>query len=149
MTFTAWLESITPDSQGEIAKKIGIARRTLQNQIYGTPKLETIVKIADTYGVNPHRALSELGYIKAHWLQELAGDIDAALLAADEEQLATEVLRRMKIGVETEALTTPIDELPQPWLFAEDTPNIAPEPYAANRRKPEPVEGDDEYGSGA
>lgn len=103
MTFTAWLESITPDSQGEIAKKIGIARRTLQNQIYGTPKLETIVKIADTYGVNPHRALSELGYIKAHWLQELAGDIDAALLEVLE--LLDEVLDRS-----AEAVEAPDDE---------------------------------------
>lgn len=157
MNFTAWLESLTDDSQSVIAEKIGMSRRTLQNQIYGTPKMETIVKIAETYGLNPHLALTDLDYINARWLEDLVGDSDAALLAATEDELSQEVLRRMLRGVKTEALTTPIDEMDTPTTVTplhqpdapDDETDIDPEPYAANRRKPEPVEGDDEYGPGA
>lgn len=148
MNFTEWLETITSDSQSEVAKKIGMSRRTLQNQLYGTPKAETVIKIADEYGVNPHRALTELGYVEEHWLEELIGDIDAALLAASEPKLSDEVLRRMLRGVKTEALTTPVSELPT-LRAVESTPDVQPEPYAAKRKKPEPSEGDDDYGPGA
>lgn len=111
MEYTEWLETITSDSQNEVAEKIGIARRTLQNQLYGTPKMETIVKISEAYGINPHQALTGLGYINAHWLRALATDVEATLIAATEQQLSDEVLRRMVRGLETDVLDTPVDEL--------------------------------------
>lgn len=121
MEYTEWLENLTTDSQNEIAEKIGISRRTLQNQIYGTPKMETVVKIAEAYGLNPHVALSDLGYIDTQWLDALVGDIDAALLAADEPRLADEVLRRMMKGAKTDEFTTPVDALAERHLRVADS----------------------------
>ena len=106
-----WLQEVTNDSQEEIAEKIHISRRTLQNQIYGQFKAETVIKIAEVYRLNPHIALHDLGFIAEHWLTDLLDDRRAHAAALTEFELGDEVLRRMLRGVETDALTAEVTEI--------------------------------------
>lgn len=149
-----WLDSITSDTQGKIAELSGIPRRTLQYQVKNGPQMDTIIAIAEAYEKNPLVAFVELDMVDAHWLEDLVGDVDAALLAASPEQVANLVLMRIREneaeGKVTE-LEMPLDELamrrPQEAALLED--DLEPERYVAKRKRPEPAEGDDDYGSGA
>lgn len=126
MEYSKWLQSITDDSQEETAKKIKVSRRTLQNQLYGQLKPETAIKIGEAYGLNPHVVLNKLGFVADHWLAELVDDRLAHAASLTEEELADEVLRRMLRGVETDALTTPVDELATRRSNKADTPDVHP-----------------------
>lgn len=99
MDIKEWLDRITGgDTRENIADTINVSRRTLQNQIAGTPKMETVVAIAEAYDANPITALVDLGLVDERHLARLVGDIDAALTAASPEALGAEVLRRLKEG---------------------------------------------------
>lgn len=111
MNFSEWIGTITADNNGKIAENIGISRRTLQYQLSNGEKIDTIIDIAQHYGENPITALVNLGHVEKHWLNELAGNPEAALMAATEDQLAGEVLRRLKEAKWKTALDTPINEL--------------------------------------
>lgn len=111
MNFTEWLETITTDSQADVAKAIGMSRRTLQNQLYGTPKIETIIKIADEYHSNPLVALVDLGYVEPHWLESLVGNLEAAGAAMSPGMVADLAVKHILRGVESDAFDTPVDEL--------------------------------------
>lgn len=148
MEYSKWLQSITDDSQEETARKIQVSRRTLQNQLYGQLKPETAIKIAEAYGLNPHVVLNKLGFIADHWLAELMEDRLAQAASLTEEELADEVLRRMLKGVETDALTTPVDELAARRANAMGTPDIQALGYVADDSDTEPEMGDDGYHDG-
>ncbi|MDK8889877.1 hypothetical protein QQA05_00410 [Corynebacterium macclintockiae] len=108
MNANEWLEQITPDSVGIVAKKSGISPRTLHYQIAENKlSVENILKIAVTYNQHPLRALIKTGELAEHWSN--AHDIEGALAAATDEQITDEVLRRMKLG--STAYDVPIDEL--------------------------------------
>lgn len=111
MDFPEWLASITTETQGDVAARIGMSRRTLQYQLTHGPKIETVIALADAYATNPLVALTQLGYVDGHWLSELIGDIPGALASAPEESLAEEILRRMLAGRGSDVFDTPVDEL--------------------------------------
>ena len=109
MNFPEWITSITADSQGDVAARAGIPLRTLQYQIRNGPKIETVIAVADAYGHSPFVALVDLGYIDDSWLDQLSESTEAALMAASDEQLTDEILRRLKKG--SRSFDTPIDDL--------------------------------------
>lgn len=143
MEHIEWFGKITKgDSVREAARRAGIPGKTLANQVNaGELKPENIIKIAEAYEESPVYALVDLGFISARWVTEPG--VITALIRATDEQLTDELLRRLKLIEDV-----PVDEL------AERRSNTAPAdveplPYAANRRTPEPEEGDDDYGPGA
>lgn len=121
MDFPEWLATVTGDTQGDIAAKIGMSRRTLQYQLTHGPKIETVIALADAYGTNPLVALTELGYVEERWLYELSGNVKSALISAPEESIAEEVLRRMLAGRGADVFDVPVDELMEKRSMRADT----------------------------
>ncbi|TYR15600.1 hypothetical protein [Corynebacterium urealyticum] len=123
MEHNEWLRRVADgDPINAIARKAGIVPRTFARQVdRNRIDAESIIAVAVAYGSHPVRALIDTGYLEAHW----AAGIDpvAALRAVTEEQLAHEVLRRMKLGVDSNALTTPIDEIPHLHAVADSSPD--------------------------
>lgn len=123
MKHTEWLHRVTDgDTINAVARKANIVPRTFARQVDRNHiDAESIIAVAVAYGSHPVRALIDTDYLEEHW----AAGIDpvAAIREVTEEQLAHEVLRRMKIGVESDALTTPIDELPHLHAVADSSPD--------------------------
>ena len=145
MNFPEWITSITADSQGDVAARAGIPLRTLQYQIRNGPKIETVIAVADAYGHSPFVALVDLGYLDDSWLDQLSESTEAALMAASDEQLTDEILRRLKKG--SRSFDTPIDDLAARRSNT-TTPAIRPVsdddlPYVADSSPDEPEEGTD------
>ncbi|MGV0340340.1 helix-turn-helix domain-containing protein [Corynebacterium parakroppenstedtii] len=113
MKHDQWLHQITDDSVRSAAKKIDVAPRTLATQLEkGRISPENVIAIAVAYGHHPVGALVDTGYLDAKWAEQV--DPARALRTVTEDDLADEVLRRMKLGVERDGpLDTPIDELAQ------------------------------------
>lgn len=111
MNHTEWLEQTAgDDSPREIEVKTGVPYRTVQNQRSNNRfSAENVIKIAIGYGAHPVGALVDTGYLDAKYAKTV--DPAIAIRLVTEDQLADEVLRRMKIGPDTDALTTPIDDL--------------------------------------
>lgn len=145
MEHSEWLHATTNgDSAREIGRRTGISFRTITSQITrNNISAENVIEIAAEYGRHPVRALVDCGYLGASYATTT--DPATALRMVSEEDLADEVLRRMKLDGEHEAFTTPVSDL----NARRPTPDVHPEPYAAKRRKPEPSEGDDDFGPGA
>lgn len=72
---------------------------------------ENVIAIAIGYGRHPVTALIDCGYLPARYATE--ADPIIALRKVSEDELAAEVLRRMKLAGDHVTLATPIDELPQ------------------------------------
>lgn len=116
-----------------VAREVGLAQRTLANQIgKESVSAENVILIAENVDANPVRALVDTGYLESRWAETV--DPATALQTVSEEELAAEVLRRMKIGVTTTALTTPIDELAsrRPTYEPEAVPEFDPELHVAD-----------------
>ncbi|MDK8450957.1 hypothetical protein [Corynebacterium mastitidis] len=136
MSHADWIQEITDDSVRAIARESGIAHRTLATQIERnkiTP--ENVIAIAIAYGHHPVGALVDTGYLDEQWAQQI--DPARVLQEVSEEQLAYEVLRRMKIGAETDYLTTDVNELAarrerRAGGGDESTPAVPAELYAAD-----------------
>ena len=136
-----WLDTITDDQPGTIAKKAGIPRRTLYHQLErGEFPIDSIIKITDAYGANPVEALMEIGVIDRVWAN--VPDIIAALRLASDEQLTDEILRRLKRG--SKSFETPVDELmerrsnkPTPAIRAVSDDDL---PYVADSSPDHPEE---------
>lgn len=111
MKHDQWLHQITDDSVRSAAKKIDVAPRTLATQLEkGRISPENVIAIAVAYGHHPVGALVDTGYLDAKWAEQV--DPARALHTVTEDELADEVLRRMKLGVERDGpLDTPVDEL--------------------------------------
>ena len=145
METSTWLVQITEDSIREIAKRTGISERTLHHQVSNNKiSLENIIKISVAYSHHPMSALTEWGYVGEEWAD--TPDIESALRMASEDQLADEVLRRMKVGTETDAFTTPVGDLA---ARRQTSPVSEDESMAASTAPLEPEEGDDDYHGGA
>lgn len=145
MEHTEWMQRITRgDSYRRVAELAGINDRTLANQMRaGELKPEMIIKIAEAYEESPVYALVDLGFISARWVTEPG--VVTALNRATDEQLTDQLLLRLKL-IEDE----PVDQLAAKRSRSNTPPaSVEPLPYAANRRKLEPEEGDDDYGPGA
>ena len=144
-THTEWFKRVTRNDSNRRASELAdISPATLGRQLKaGELSADLIIKIAQAYDESPVVALVDLGFISAKWMQEIG--TTTALTRATDEELTDELLRRLKL----------IDDEPVDQLAAKRSrSNIPPAsvealPYAANRRKLEPEEGDDDYGSGA
>lgn len=158
----AWIRDAVGDaSDREIAKVAGLGQSTLSRQRReGTVTVETVVGIARAYQVSVIPALLAMGIVTENDVAKFSAQ--ARLKDASDEELADEVLRRMKAG--SEIMTAPIStvenhlqsrkatvsQLPSHGEGeASKTGDIEPERYVAKRKKPEPGEGDDDYGPGA
>lgn len=111
MKFRDWLRNTTSDKQEEIARKIGLSRRALQNQIYREPKIETIIKISEEYEVSPIIALTDLGFLDPKWMKPAPSAREIVLRSFSAEELAAEVSRRL-LAAEKTPETTPDKPLP-------------------------------------
>lgn len=110
MIHSKWFEQVTEDSVRGTAKTIGVPQRTLAYQLE-KEKLspENVIAISIAYGHHPVGALVETGYLDKKWATQV--DPIHALRTVTEDQLADEVLRRMKHGQANGALDEPIDQL--------------------------------------
>lgn len=113
MNNSEWLEQVTNNaSVNAAANRAGIVQRTLSRQVErGEISAENVIAIAIAYGAHPVRALVDNGYLDEKYARTV--DPMTALRSVTEDQLADEVLRRMKLGLKTSALTTGIDDLAQ------------------------------------
>lgn len=147
MNLTQWIEQVTGGATPqEIAKAANLPVRTVQHQLStGRMSLENKILIGVAYRHHPMRTLVEWEVVNPEWAS--VPDIEAALRLAGEEQLADEVLRRMLNG-KTDAFDATVDDLAARRSNTSDS-DVDSLPYAANRRKVEPEEGDDDYGPGA
>lgn len=155
-----WIrETIGDASDREVAKLSGLGQSTLSRQRRdGTVTVETLVGIARAYQVSVIPALIALGVVTEKDIMIFSAQ--SRLSDASDEELADEVLRRMRSG--SELMNAPISSveksletsfanvrhLPIP-AEEDDFEDIEPERYVAKRKRPEPSEGDDDYGPGA
>ena len=111
MDHRAWFETATDNATvNAAAKTAGIVQRTLARQLARNQiSAESVISIAEAYGLHPVGALVDTGFLNEKWATAI--DPSHALRKVDEETLAYEVLRRMKIGAKTDVFTTPVDEL--------------------------------------
>ena len=119
MDHRAWFETATDNATvNAAAKTAGIVQRTLARQLERNQiSAESVISIAEAYGLHPVGALVDTGFLSEKWATAI--DPSRALREVDEETLADEVLRRMNIGAKTDVFTTPVDELS---ARREDTP---------------------------
>lgn len=113
MEHTKWLAQVTDSaSEREVAKRIGIPHTTINSQLQrGRFSAENVIKIAEAFDHHPITALIDTGYVGAKWAMQ--ADVHEALREADDEDLAEEILRRMKRGTASRTLTTDVDQLEQ------------------------------------
>lgn len=111
MKHNDWMNSTTGnESVRATALKAGLAQRTLANQIEKEHiSAENVIAIAIAYGAHPVRALVDTGYLDEKYARTV--DPMTALRSVTEDQLADEVLRRMKRGLKTDEFTTDINEV--------------------------------------
>lgn len=111
MNNSEWLEKVTNSaSVNAAANRAGIVQRTLSRQVErGEISAENVIAIAIAYGAHPVRALVDTGYLDEKYARTV--DPMTALHSVTEDQLADEVLRRMKLGLKTGEFTTDINEV--------------------------------------
>lgn len=111
MKHTEWLNKLSKsDAIHAIAQRAKIVPRTFARQVErGEISAENVIAIAVAYNTHPVRALVDTEYLD----EEYARTVDpvSAIRMVSEEQLADEALRRMKLGVKTDVLTTDINDL--------------------------------------
>lgn len=112
MKHSEWLIETTGNaSPREVGRKAGISFRTVHDQSSRDRlSAENVIKISEAYGVHPVSALIDCDLLAAKWAT--TSDPVAAIRKVSDEQLADEVLRRMKLGSHVE-FETPINELEQ------------------------------------
>lgn len=136
-----WLNNVTNgDSLRTIEKKTGVSYGTINSQRTTGVSAENVIAVARGYGIPPVSALVVTEFLTPAEVDK--GDPKAAIRNATEEDLAEEVLRRMKLPGTHAAFTTPVDELIDesgnyPHVVASfdpdnDTPFFDPETMAAH-----------------
>lgn len=148
MKHSEWLTTTTGDSVRNVAITIGVAPRTLATQLEKERiSPENVIKIAEAYDAHPVGALVDTEYLSSKWAEQV--DPEMAVRELTDEQLADEILRRLRdVRGNHEAFHTPVADLNARRSNTRDD-DVEPLPYAANHRKAEPEEGDDDYGPGA
>ncbi|QQB45326.1 helix-turn-helix transcriptional regulator [Corynebacterium glucuronolyticum] len=113
MKHSEWIHRATDGAtERAVAKRIGISHTTVNTQLQREHlSAENVIKIAEAFDIHPITALIDTGYVAAKWA--MLSDIPGALRDATDENLAEEILRRMKRGTATRALTTDVDQLEQ------------------------------------
>lgn len=153
-----WIDATCgSDSVRRIAIESGLPQRTLANQVEKDAiSAENVIKIAIAYDAHPVRALVDTGYLDEKYARSI--DPATAVKEVSEEVLANEVLERMHRGLQTDALTTPVDELASRREGGVDKqfkgadwrskPKPGRDGYAADSSPREPQMGDDGYHDG-
>lgn len=161
MDFNAWLlELIGDDSQRTASAKSGMAESTLSRQLSrGSLRPEMVIALCRGYNRSPVTGLIETGYLR-EWEAEGVG-IPFALHNASNQQLLDEIMRRSDPealylfgdptgeAIDYENVDAPVTNLDAHRSNAQSAPADTHLRYAAKRGKPEPEEGDDDYGDGA
>lgn len=112
MDHTEWITEVSDhETINAIATKADIVPRTFARQVERRNiSAENVIAIAIAYGHHPVGALVDTGYLEEKWAQQV--DPSRVLQKVSEDQLADEVIRRMKLGIERSSpLNTPVDEL--------------------------------------
>lgn len=94
-----------------IALRAGIEPSTLTRQISSGIRAETVIEISRHYEISPIHALVTLGFLTESELALAANK--ESLSAANEEELAEEILVRVRSKQAAPAPTTPFDPLAQ------------------------------------
>lgn len=137
MTQTRWWKYVTnligDSSYSAAANKAGFDKSAFTRWKKGAKAdPEFVIKLARAYNTNVLQALVEAEFITAKEAKLNLVDTGGTKLAeATDDELADEVLRRMKLGVERDGpLDTPIDELAQ-------RRHVTPDPYDDDDTMPE------------
>lgn len=105
-----WLNNVTNgDSLRTIEKKTGVSYGTINSQRTTGVSAENVIAVARGYGIPPVSALVVTEFLTPAEVDK--GDPKAAIRDVTEEDLAEEVLRRMKLLGDHREFTTPVDEL--------------------------------------
>lgn len=149
MEHTTWIEKIAQgDSAREIGRKTGIPFRTVTTQINRNRiSAENVIIIATSYGAHPVRALVDCDYLEADYAATT--DPVTAIQSVSDVDLANEVLRRLTAKPKSEEFGGTVTSMEERRASKDESLDNEPERYVAKRKRPEPAEGDDDYGSGA
>lgn len=145
--FEQWLSSFRGhDSDRQIALNSGLPPTTLARQLREeTVTVETAVKIARAYQVSAVPGLLALEVLVEQDLEGYAAQMKMELLT--DEQLAAEVLMRMKRGSELwDRPISQVDDDLQQLREQRDKPDYGA--FAADSSPDEPEEGDEGFGEG-
>lgn len=145
--FEQWLSSFRGhDSDRQIALNSGLPPTTLARQLREeTVTVETAVKIARAYQVSAVPGLLALEVLVEQDLEGYAAQVKMELLT--DEQLAAEVLKRMKRGSELwDRPISQVDDDLQQLREQRDKPDYGA--FAADSSPDEPEEGDEGFGEG-
>lgn len=117
-----WIRDTVGDASiRKVAAEADLNHTTLARQIReGTLTAESVVKIARAYGVSVADGLQAIGVLTQE--DVLPVSIEKALQEASDEQLADEVLRRMKAG--SEIYDRPISEVGTVHAFEPRQPDV-------------------------
>ncbi|WCZ37827.1 hypothetical protein [Corynebacterium jeddahense] len=145
--FEQWLSSFRGhDSDRQIALNSGLPPTTLARQLREeTVTVETAVKIARAYQVSAVPGLLALDILIEQDLEGYAAQMKMELLS--DEQLAAEVLKRMKRG--SEVWNRPISHVEDDLKQIRDQREAQDlGAFAADSSPDEPEEGDEGFGEG-
>lgn len=150
MTNTRWWnyveELVGDDNFSQAANKAGFDKSAFTRWKRGAAADPAfVVKLARGYDANVLHALVESGFLTEQEaaLTEVSPRLDLTDIPGPD--LMSEVERRLEELRFLVSLSPARDDL----ASRRPTPDVQDEPYAANRRKPEPEEGDDDFGPGA
>lgn len=148
MEIKQWLSENTHRriTDQDVADALGTTRKTANKRLNDGLDAGDLITICEKLGVNRTMALVELGYVPYQDVLDYLDSDGELVSTADEGKLSLELARRLNPAT----MAKELDELEA----RRDRSNgrrvdVEPLPYAANRRKPEPEEGDDDYGPGA
>lgn len=128
----------------DIADILGTTRKTANKRLNDGLTADDLITICGQLDINRTMALVELNYIPYRDVLDYLDSDGQLVETADDGHLALELARRLNPATKA----TEIDELAARRSNTEPG-DVRPMPYAANRRQPEPEEGDDDYGPGA
>lgn len=143
-----WYKSATGRriTADEIGTALNLSRPSVTRRLISPEGLsaDEIITVSRAHHVNPVEALVDLGHLTTEEAMNYL-DIEGQLVeTSDEGYLALELARRLNPATKAPE----IDELAARRSNTEPG-DVRPMPYAANRRQPEPEEGDDDFGPGA
>lgn len=164
MTFNEWLQNLPGSpSPSQAADRADVSRATLiRHSKAGATTAEYAVKIARAYNVNEVQALLDLNFIEEAAVLELS--IEKALGHAKNSQLWVELSKRSDpesrrlyraegkpgvIDLDDDTIASENDAQVFNFPTPDQEEEFEPERYVAKRKRPEPAEGDDDYGPGA
>lgn len=147
MEIKQWLSENTHRriTDQDVADALGTTRKTANKRLNDGLSADDLITICEKLGVNRTMALVELGYVPYEDVLDYLDSDGQLVSTADDGKLAIELARRLNPATKAPE----IDELAARRRSNTPPEDVVPESYAANRRTPEPEEGDDDYGPGA